>query len=162
MLDDRADKRQQITELSDEKALTPNNTKVDLSTFEDLSELVEKLALNLDSKSEQKFRDLISQKMIVDREIAKKFLKQSFRDCVGSRAELIYQEVIDCEMFLVETLEDFAVFLNILSGKIEDAKYRQTFQDIVSKNIILDRDLALKTILDSLKKSVGLLAKTIS
>lgn len=130
-----------------------NSSKLD--TFEDLSELVEKLARDLNIHSEIKFRRLLSQKLILDREIALQILKEYFTNYVGPFARIIYEDLIEQMGDKLETFEDFSEFFNRLANEVEELEVRQQFQYFISKNIVCDRNFALKIIRCSLQKSLG-------
>jgi len=153
-----AENNSKKSDVSLEKLFKDNN----LETFEDFSELVKKiglnLAINLNTKSELRFYSLLPQKLIFDREIALQVLKKSLNYCLGPISEIIYQDAIE-EIGKIENFEDLTAFFNRLADEIEDIKYRKQFQAIVAKNIVCDRNLALKIIRSSLKRTAALVGK---
>ena len=136
------------------------NQALEISGFAQLSNLVEKLAGNLDAQSEKQFRLLLSQRLIFERTVVLQILKQSFLEWVGPIADLIYQEVME-DLGKVETFADFELFFETLAAEIEEPSYQQKFHENISEKIIFDVTEALRIVCDSLQESVGPIGKTI-
>ena len=136
------------------------NQSLEISGFAQLSNLVEKLARNLDDQSEKQFRLLLSQRLIFERTVVLEILKQSFLDWVGPIADLIYQEVME-DLGKIETFADFELFFETLAAEIEEPSYQQKFHENISEKIIFDVTVALRIVCDSLQESVGPIGKTI-
>ena len=136
------------------------NQAIEISGFAQLSNLVEKLAGNLDAQSEKQFRLLLSQRLIFEGTVVLQILKQSFLESVGPIADLIYQEVME-DLGKVETFGDFELFFEMLAAEIEEPSYQQKFRENISEKLIFDVKVALGIVCDSLQESVGPIGKTI-
>ncbi|MGF1487045.1 MAG: hypothetical protein ACFBSE_08030 [Prochloraceae cyanobacterium] len=131
-----------------------------INTFNDLDNLIEKLAANLDTQSEKQFRFLLSERLIFDRTLALQTLKKSFLEWVGPIADLIYEEVME-DLGKVETFDEFDRFFEILAIEIDEPTYQQKFRENISQELVFDPKLALNIVRKCLQESVGPIAKTI-
>ncbi|MDJ0727463.1 MAG: hypothetical protein QNJ38_20370 [Prochloraceae cyanobacterium] len=132
----------------------------EISTFDRLSDLIEKISANLDHQSEKQFRTLLSERLIFDSKVISKILKQSFLEYVGPIADLIYQDVVH-DLGKVETFEEFKQLFELLAREIDEPSYQEQFRDLVSESLIFEREIALRIVREALKQSVGPIADTI-
>ena len=131
-----------------------------ISTFAQLSQIVENLAQNLDFESQEQFRRIIEQRLVTDRKAALVILQKAFQKAVGPIADLIYQDVIsECDR--LQTFSDFYNLFERLAEAIDEVEYQQQFRQVALQRLIFKGDVALEIVKQALHQSVGPIAETI-
>lgn len=123
--------------------------------FYDLSATIDQIALDIDRNSAQKFRKLISQKLITDRDEALQFLLKIFKETVGPIAEVIYQDIL-YKYGTVTTFRDLYEFAKLLSAAITcDRVSREKFERLVSQKLITDSKTIFKLLHQAYRESIA-------
>lgn len=114
-----------------------------LKTFNDLATIVARMSENIDNKSKRKFLRLVSQKLIIDRDKVLQYIQNALLKTIGPISEIVYHQTIE-SYGAIETLNDVAVFVNLLKAEITCGKQSQRkFARLISQNLVTDRDRAL-------------------
>ncbi len=103
-------------------------------SFEQLSGITNKLAGEIDGKSQEKFRELVKKRLVTDSNVALEIVYQAFQTSIGPVANLIYEDIIS-EFDLISTFNDCIILINKLAEEIEMVEYKKQFYQIIDEKL---------------------------